>query len=268
MNLAIALLNAGLVLVALVLLIPISVLFLECLAALLPARRSLKFTSSLPRTAILVPAHNEASGIAATLESLLPQLTHNDQLIVIADNCTDATATVARQAGATVIERHDLEHRGKGYALDFGLRHLTANPPEVVVIVDADCTVAPGAIEQISYLAVRQSRPVQATYLLAQPANPSPKDAVSVLAFTVKNLVRPIGLHQLGLPCLLTGTGMALPWSVVQRLSLASGNLVEDMQLALDLAIVGHPAAFCASARVTGALPGQNHAAKSQRTRW
>jgi cellulose synthase/poly-beta-1,6-N-acetylglucosamine synthase-like glycosyltransferase len=103
---------------------------------------------------------------------------------------------------------------------------------------------------------------------MQQPDNPEPKDAVSTLAFMVKNLVRPRGLDRLGLPCLLTGTGMALPWSVIREVSLASSNIVEDMQLGLDLAIAGYAPVFCSDAKVTGLLPQQQRAAKSQRTRW
>lgn len=258
-----------LTLLALGLLIPIGVLFVECLAAVLPRRgaRS-EFKSPQPRIAILVPAHNEALGIEATLRGLLPELGTRDRLVVVADNCEDDTAAIARQTGATVIERQDPVRRGKGYALDFGIRYLEADPPEVVVIVDADCAVAPGAIARIAQLSLSQMRPVQAVYLLEQPKNPKPKDAVSALAFLVKNLVRPFGLMQLRLPSLLTGTGMGMPWAIIRQVSLASGNIVEDMQLSLDLAIAGYPTLFCADARVTGLLPQQGHAAKSQRTRW
>lgn len=262
-------LNLFLSLVALILLIPIGVLFVECMAALLPIRRfSWQPNVPRPKIAVLVPAHNEAIGIVATLQALLPQLTQDDRLLVVADNCDDETATLARMAGATVIERHNLEQRGKGYALDFGIQFLTKDSPDAVVIVDADCDVAMGAIEKIARLAVTTNRPVQATYLLTQPAKPTPKNAVSVLAFTVKNLVRPAGMLRLGIPNLLTGTGMALPWTIVPMISLASGNIVEDMQLGLDLAIAGHPPTFCAEAKVMGALPQQNQAATTQRTRW
>ncbi|MBM0742512.1 glycosyltransferase [Phormidium sp. CLA17] len=240
----------------------------ECVAALFPPRAWRGQNSERSRIAVLIPAHNEAAGIGATLETLIGQLTSPDQLVVVADNCTDETAAVARETGAIAIERFDDTHRGKGYALDFGMSFLANHPPDVVVIVDADCIVAPGAIEQISRLAIARNRAVQATYLLVQPANPSPKDAVSTLAFTVKNLVRPLGLARFDLPCPLTGTGMAFPWAVIRKVSLASGNIVEDMNLGLDLAIAGHPATFCHEARVTSALPQQASAAKSQRTRW
>ncbi|MBD2075032.1 glycosyltransferase family 2 protein [Phormidium sp. FACHB-592] len=264
------LLNFLLLTVSLFLFIPIVVLFVECLAAAVTGRQ--KTTTELlperPRVAVLVPAHNEAMGISATLKELLPQLTSHDRLLVVADNCCDETAAVARAFDVAVLERHDLEKRGKGYALDFGLKFLASDPPDVVVVVDADCFVAEGAIAKISHLAATKQRPVQARYLLTPPANASPGAAVSLLAFTVKNLVRPLGLAQLGLPCLLTGTGMAFPWSVIRNASLASSNIVEDMQLSVDLLIAGSPAIFCADAEVTGLLPQQQHAAKSQRTRW
>ena len=263
------LLNFLLLTVSLFLVIPIVVLFVECLAAVIADRqKTTELLPERPRIAVLVPAHNEATGISATLKGILPQLTSHDRLLVVADNCSDETTAVARAFDIAVIERQDLAKRGKGYALDFGLKFLATDPPDVVVVVDADCLVAEGAIAKISQLAATEQRPVQARYLLAPPVNANPGAAVSLLAFTVKNLVRPLGLAQLGLPCLLTGTGMAFPWSVIRNASLASSNIVEDMQLSVDLLIAGSPALFCADAEVTGLLPQQQHAAKSQRTRW
>jgi cellulose synthase/poly-beta-1,6-N-acetylglucosamine synthase-like glycosyltransferase len=202
------------------------------------------------------------------LQGLIAQLDDPSQLVVIADNCTDETAAVARSTGATVIERQDPTRRGKGYALDYGIQFLAADPPEVVIIMDADCLVQPGTLQQIAQQAVVTHRPIQALYLMEQPTDPKPKDAVSALAFLMKNQVRPSGLAQFNLPCLLAGTGMAFPWRVIQKATLASGNIVEDMQLGVDLAIEGHPALFCGTAKVMGLLPQQQHAAKSQRTRW
>lgn len=253
---------------AFLLLIPSGVLFTECLAALLPVRKEISRISVRPKVAVLVPAHDEAAGIQSVLEQLLKQITPPDRLIVIADNCTDNTAAVARSTGATVIERQDMDRRGKGYALDYGLQSLAGDPPDVVIVVDADCIVQPGTLDRIAQTALATDRPVQAVYLMELPAKPKPNDTVSALAFLVKNWVRPQGLYSLGLPGILTGTGMAFPWSVIRSVSLASGNIVEDMQLSMDLAIAGSPTLFCPNTKVIGLLPQQEQAAKSQRTRW
>jgi cellulose synthase/poly-beta-1,6-N-acetylglucosamine synthase-like glycosyltransferase len=265
------LLNLLLWVFPLLLAIPIAVLLLECVAAVFPERAQNRFSyagSGRPRVTVLIPAHNEEVGIHETIQSIQPQLTSADRLVVIADNCTDETAAIARAAGATVFERDDSVQRGKGYALDYGLRQLDAEPPDVVVMMDADCNVHPNCIPRISQLAWKTYRPVQALYLMEQPSHPTPRDSLSALAFLFKNLVRPNGLHHLRQPCLLTGTGMAFPWEMIRNSPLASGNIVEDMQLGLDLAIAGHPPLFCRQAQVTGRLPSQERAARSQRTRW
>lgn len=248
---------------------PLAVLAVEMLAALLPGRRADGTAAPRPSCAVLVPAHDEAGGITATLQSILAQLGPEDRLIVIADNCTDQTAETARAAGATVAERTDPERRGKGYALDFGVRHLREAPPEVVVILDADCTLRGGSMEQLVRQAAASGSPQQAVYLMAAPRDhPSPKQQLSAFAFLFKNQVRPLGLHRLGFPCLLTGSGMAFPWATIQEVPLASGNIVEDMKLGLDLALAGNPPRLCPEALVISELPSGEQAAVKQRSRW
>ncbi|MBR8826483.1 MAG: glycosyltransferase [Gomphosphaeria aponina SAG 52.96 = DSM 107014] len=256
-----------LLLIAGVLLVPSVVLLIECLAALFPfpADTIGERPSSI---AVLVPAHNESAGIARTLKSILPQLNSGDRLITIADNCTDETAAIARKLeGVSVIERENPDLRGKGYAVDFGLRYLESQPPDVVVMVDADCIVEENTIDRIARVAWKNTRPVQGIYLMDVPPNPTPKDAVSALALVVKNSVRQVGLARLGLPCLLTGSGMAFPWEIINQVSFANSKTVDDMQLGLDLAIAGYPPLHCHSGQVTGRLMEQQFA-KSQRSRW
>ncbi|TBR59884.1 glycosyl transferase [Westiellopsis prolifica IICB1] len=253
-----------------VLLIVCLFFLIECTAAVL-AIASSHCTDQWQNTkvTVLVPAHNEEVVIRDTLEKLLCALKPQDRLIVIADNCHDATAEIARSVGATVIERQDAICKGKGYALDYGLRFIESEPPDIVVIIDADCTVYPDAIAQLSECAIKSNRPVQATYLMLRPKNShSSKDQISQFSIILKNLVRPLGASRLGMPCLLYGTGMAFPWSVIRSVNLASGHIVEDLKLGLDLTIAGHKPLFCPEAKVTGYLPQQLQAAKSQKTRW
>lgn len=263
------LVNIVLLFLAFLLCIPILVLFLECVASLLPARSVVaNVEDTRPRVAVVVPAHNEASGISQTLQTLMPQLTEQDQLVVVADNCTDDTAAVSRALGATVIERTNPNQRGKGYALDLGLQFLQGQPPDVVFMVDADCKVYPDTIESAVYWTKAFGRPLQVTYLLNLPEEKRLTDQISAFAFKVNTFVRPRGLARWGFPCLLHGTGMAFPWSVLQTVSLASGNIVEDMQLGVDLALAGHTPMFCSAGKVVSDLPEQERSTQIQRTRW
>jgi len=247
---------------------PILILALESLAALLPRCVVVTARPAGVRCAILVPAYDEETGIATTLTNVRAQLKPGDRLLVVADNCSDGTAAVARAAGADVVERVDPTRRGKGFALDFGVRALEADPPDVVIVIDADCSVQPLAIDRLVGEARRTGRPVQAVYLLDPPAGAGARSRLSAFAFRFKNLVRPLGLDRLGLPSLLTGTGMAFPWGVLCQAPLASSSIAEDTQLSLDLARAGHPPKFCAAARVGGLLPSRRDVAYRQRTRW
>ena len=249
-------------LLAVLLLVPVSVLLAQVLAALPERRARVLPEGRRPSLVVLVPAHNEARGIARTLGSIVPQLAGGDRLLAVVDNCTDDTAAVAAHAGAEVVERNDRERRGKPYALDFGIRHLERNPPEAVVIIDADCMLEAGAIERLARLCLETGRPVQALYLMR-----GPRARLAELAWRIKNQVRALGSERLGWPCLLTGSGMAFPWHVIRRAQLAGGELAEDLKLTVDLVRAGTCPLFCPEARVTSEF-ASGEGLRAQRTRW
>ena len=255
---------------ALLLLVPVTVLLVQTLAGRRPAPvpAATPATGRRPSVALLVPAHNESAGIAAALATMLPQLQPGDRVLVVADNCSDATATIAAACGAQVITRTDTLRRGKGYALDHGIRHLAAAPPEVVLIVDADCHMGPGSVDRLVRECAATLRPVQALYLMQSPANAGLKTRIAEFAWAVRNEARPLGCARLGLPCQLMGSGMAFPWAMIAGAQLASGHIVEDMQLGLDLAAAGTPPRFCHAARVTSVFPETEEGTVAQRTRW
>lgn len=250
---------------AVALTLPIGVFVLECLLALIPARLR-REEGERPDVCVLIPAHNEESGLGATLASLLPTLQPSDRVLVIADNCTDSTSAVARAHGVEVLERTDAGKRGKGYALEFGIRHLALRPAPVIVFLDADCQVTSQSVDQLARCVARTQGPVQGLNL-SESENRGVQ-AVSSLGFHFKNHVRPAGLRLIGMPCHLMGTGMALPWQLASEAVFGGANLVEDMQLGVDLAIAGKATTFCPNALVTSRLPTGNRAFLSQRTRW
>jgi len=265
-------LNLSLMVLTVALGIPMGVLIAELLAAWWPSRRHEHGPSGSAdasgNVALLIPAHNEAAGIGPVLDNLRSQMRTGDRLLVVADNCTDATAERARQHGAEVVERQDTVRRGKGYALDHGMQQLRANPPAQVVIVDADCMLAPDALAALRSACARGGAAMQSLYLMRNDDDVGLKQRVSAFAWLIKNHVRPRGARALGWPCPLMGTGMAFPWPQIAQAQLASGNLVEDMQLGIDLAKAGQPPAFCEAALVTSQFPAEAAAAQTQRTRW
>ncbi len=253
---------------AVAVLLPVVVLFIEVILAVAGRRRTRDLGRNRLRLAVLVPAHDEASVIAITLRSVIPQLQNVDRVVVIADNCSDATAATAAGEGAEVIERADAVRRGKGYALDFGVRHLEGDPPDVVVIIDADCVARPGSIDALARACAARGRPVQSLYLMQAGEAAGSRAQIAAFAWLVKNHVRPLGLARLGLPCQLMGTGMAFPWVLIREARLATGHIVEDMQLGIELAGAGYPPLFCPEATVVSDFPESQEGVRTQRTRW
>lgn len=225
-------------------------------------------TKPFPRTVVLIPAHNEAEVIGRCLASLSVDLPPHCRLVCVAHNCTDATAEVARSLGTEVVEAQDAGHGGKPDALKAGLQSLDTNPPEVVVIVDADCVVSPGAVRMLATRAGEFNRPVMGAYFFAPAEARQGMAMLSSMAVLLKNYIRPLGLHALGLPCLLNGSGSAYPFQVIRNAPQGKGAIAEDYQLAIDLLEQGYPTTFVPEARVDGLLPKRKDTALRQRRRW
>lgn len=218
--------------------------------------------------AIVVPAHNEAGIIAKTLGSILAQCNQSDRVIVVADNCVDETADVARSCGVSVLERENANQRGKGFALQFALDHLKTSPPDVVIFIDADCTIYEGAVETLGDLATTNDRPAQAMYLLNAPDGAGPSARISVFAWAFINKVRMSGLDRLANASRITGSGIALPWRIADQLNLASGEVVEDLALAFELVRNNDLPILAHDARVVSDLPSSEEERIRQSARW
>ena len=224
---------------------------LLCPFALLTAFFVIEVLSGLPRgrsrtkgsgasAVVVVPAHDEAAVIGDTLTRLTDALGANMRALVVADNCTDATAERARQAGVDVLERHDAERRGKGHALAFAAEHLAADPPDVFAVLDADCAIDRDSLQALVARA-GSGRPSQTINLLRPDPQGSPLVQLSTFAFVLKNLVRQRGLQRLAGRVHLTGTGMAMPYGLFRASSEVRSSIVEDLALGLELAERGTP---------------------------
>lgn len=257
-----------LLLLALPLLISSAVLAVELALGMIPARSApADGATAAWSAAILIPAHDEEVCIAATLAAIRTEAIPDFQILVVADNCSDNTAGVARASGADVVERHDASHRGKGFALAFGRARLMMAPPDCVIVLDADTRPAQGALELLVRSAMESGRPVQSAYSIQETASASSIARFSAIAFYMKNVVRQLGLSRLGVPVILTGSGMAFPWSIFSGLPIETGHVTEDLMLGIHCSLEGKVPIFLPQAVVTGDTSSDRGTA-IQRRRW
>lgn len=219
---------------------------------------------------VLIPAHNEALGIAKTIMSARKEVKESDLILVVADNCSDSTAAVSRDAGAICIERTNLELVGKGHALQYGVDYLTENDVEfaTVVVMDADCLFGEGSLLALLNASQTKNCVAQALYLMRSPNKGNIKLNISEFTWLIKNWVRPLGQKRLGISCHLQGSGMAFPKSVLNKYSLASSSIVEDLELGLHIVQGGEEVTFVHHALVTSEFPENNEGLENQRKRW
>lgn len=223
------------------------------------------------RIVVLVPAHDEAEGIGATLDSLARCAYEpgRRRTVLIADNCSDATAAIGRAAGVEVWERTDDRQRGKGFAIVWALERLFAAGEsfDAVVMVDADCTVSPNLLTAISARLGAGVGAVQVDYVASNPED----SAVSALrfgAFALADTVRFLGKQRLGLSCGLVGTGMGFRREVLLEAPWTSTGLVEDGEYHMRLVLAGVRTEFVAEAWVSQAVPTSMGASREQQARW
>jgi 1,2-diacylglycerol 3-beta-glucosyltransferase len=220
---------------------------------------------------VLVPAHDEEAGLAATVEALAGQHypTGRYEVIVIADNCTDATAAVAAAGGATVWERHDPSARGKGQALAWALERLWSERTAVgaVAIVDADCIASPNLCAVVDRALRRDGRAVQVRYVASNPDD-SPTAALRWAGFALMHIVRPRGKRRLGLSCGLFGTGMAFRRDLLEEQPWSAFSVTEDAEYHVRLVAAGDVVTFAEEASVASAMPTTVAAARDQQLRW
>ena len=236
---------------------------------------------SWPRLIVLIPAHNEELVIQPTLASLCSQSYPRTlyELVVIADNCSDTTATLAREGGATVLERLDLEHRGKGYALEWGIAQLweRAEKPDAVVVMDADTKAAPDFIEVLARQLfadvvpadwATHKRVLQGRYGVLNGGE-SWRAALMEGAFELVNHVKPLGRSVQGFTVGLKGNGMGFTRAVLEAVPWSGNSITEDIDYGLDLLLrEGIVVGYTPEAVVRAQMPNTSQQAASQRARW
>ncbi len=220
--------------------------------------------------AIVIPAHNEATGITHTIDSLrlLDYPADKFEIVVIADNCTDDTAQLARDAGVTVVERFDDARRSKGFALADVFPKVLENPcVDAIVVVDADTQVDSNLLSALGARFANGAHAAQADYQVANPDEGWRTEIMSV-AFTCFHEVRSMGRERLGLSTGLRGNGMSFTRFALETVPHEAASLVEDLEHGIALAKAGIRVAYVHEAHVRAEMPVDDEAAASQRKRW
>ncbi len=223
------------------------------------------------RLVVLVPAHDEQALIGRLLASLEAQRYPAElrRTVVIADNCTDRTAELARAAGAEVLERSDATALGKGHALRWAMDRLLerGEPFDAFVLVDADTVVDPELLLHLAAAHEAGAAAVQGEYLALEDGD-GDRAALRSAAFLLFHRVRFRGRAALGLPCSLVGNGMLLSRELVRQHPWQAFSSTEDLEHSLDLRVAGVRPVFAEQARLRAPVAAGGAAARTQRTRW
>lgn len=255
---------------ALTFLVPATAACLYYVGFALLGRRRGPVASPQParRIAVLIPAHNEELSLAAPLESIAraDYPAGLRAVTVVADNCADGTAAVARGHGATALERTDAVLRGKGYALAFGLETILADRPDAVLILDADCQVEP---ETFRVLDAHLAGGAEAVQLAVRTRNAGDAGAsfVGAVGNVFDNLLS-AGKDRVGLPVPLRGSGMCFRRDVLERFPWQDFGLTEDAEYADRLAAGGVRVRFDPRPLVKSETPTRPGDLYQQRRRW
>jgi 1,2-diacylglycerol 3-beta-glucosyltransferase len=267
-----ALLNLLIVLVLLVLALPAALACAYLLAQTL-------MSASLPsppasarrlRFDIVVPAHNEAAGIAHTIANLrqLDWPTDLYRIVVVADNCTDATAALASAAGANVIERHDPNLRGKGYALQFAFQRSRVDAwADAIVIVDADSEVTPNLLEAFASRIERGAHALQARYGVLNPWG-SWRTRLLTVAIGSVDTLRSRARERWRVSCGLRGNGWCATRQLLEQVSYNAFSLTEDLEYGIALGLAGYRVHYASEAEAAQDMTASPQAVRTQRRRW
>ena len=221
------------------------------------------------RLAVVVPAHNEENGIAQSVKSLLSCAAHEAtfDIVIIADNCSDATAERAASAGARVLTRRNAELRGKGYTLDFAFSSLLPEGYDGFIVVDADTVVQSNLIDEVVRLFRSGADAVQCCYGVRN-VDSSIRTSWMNVAFMAFNSLRPRGRENLSLSAGILGNGFALKAQTLRAVSYQTKTIDEDLEYHLLLVRAGFRVRFTDQTAVFGEMPAQGKGVITQRARW
>ncbi|MEP6883756.1 MAG: glycosyltransferase family 2 protein [Gammaproteobacteria bacterium] len=238
-------------------------LFSARLRAPLLSRRDARFD-------VIVPAHDEAAVIARTVANLRRLKWPQDRfrVLVVADNCSDATAAIAREAGAIVLLRSSEGQRGKGYALAHAFEKSALDGlADAVVVIDADAEASENLLEAFAARLAQGACAVQAHYGVRNPMA-SWRTRLITIAMAAFHIVRSRARERLGLSCGIRGNGWCVTHELLRRVPYRAFSLAEDLEYGIDLGLAGFRVAYTDEAHSYADMVSGEQIARTQRQRW
>ena len=257
----------------------LSVLTIECvyhymylLAALfVKPGISCNVSNKLHSFALIIPAYNEACVIGCLVDSVNSSVYQQDMLhiIVVADNCTDDTAEIARNHGAIVWERSDSENRGKQHAIRWTLNKLdrTELNYDAVLIIDAD-----NVVSKDYFLRINERLKLGATAFQTSVECKNTDDSwpaiMNYIQFCANNRIQQEGHYRLGLGASLCGSGMGFTKQLLDDVGWDMTTLKEDKELMYKLIVNDIDITWIGDAKLFAELPVKYDQNMTQLSRW
>lgn len=223
------------------------------------------------RFAIIVAAHNEERVIGGAVRSLkcLNYPSEMYDIYVIADNCNDKTADIAKANGAKVYERFDSTKKGKGYSLEWMFKRLfdTGLEYDAFCILDADNLVSPNFLMEMNKQLSLGYSVVQG-YLDSKNPKDSWISGNYSISYWISNRLFQLPRFYLGLSCALGGTGFVMSTKVLKELGWGATCLTEDLEFSMKLVLKGMKVSWAHDAVVYDEKPLKMSQSWKQRKRW
>lgn len=226
------------------------------------------------RFAVIISARNESAVIGQLLNSIENQ-TYSKELVdvyLIADNCTDNTADIAREHGANVYIRNNLELIGKGYALDFALKKMMADGVfdnyDAFMVFDADNILEPDYIEQMNKV-FSQGHRVITSYRNSKNFDDNWITGGYSIWFLRESKYLNNARMNLHTSCSISGTGFLVHHDIfAENGGWKHHTLTEDIEFTIDSVTKGERIAYCPDAVLYDEQPITFKQSWNQRLRW
>ena len=219
----------------------------------------------------IIPAHNEEAVVGNLVESLKAQ-DYDSKLLdiyVIADNCTDNTALVAKNAGAIVYKRFDEAHKTKGYALNWFLKQKIEENADydAFLVFDADNIVDKNFLSVMNRKLCQGEEVVQGYKDIKNPSESWISAGYAFFYWTMHRFYH-LARYNIGLSPLLNGTGFMVKFDLVKNTGWDTKTLTEDIEFSLKQIISGRKLGWATDAIVYDEQPEKFIASWKQRSRW